>query len=297
MKLLLTGAKGQVGSAICRIADAYASVEIIGLDSSQLNVADSDAIQACLDKFQPDFLINAAAYTAVDKAEAEPEQAERVNAAAPGYLAAATAQRNIPLLHISTDYVFNGSKTQAYLESDPVEPLGVYGHSKLRGEQLLQRYADKHIILRTSWVFGLEGKNFPKTMLRLAQEKKSPIGVVADQIGCPTFADDIARAVLDIASRYQRDGSLPWGLYHYAGRQACSWYDFAAFLFAEAQQQGLMSSKPDLKPLKTSEYPTAARRPANSVLDCHKFAAAFPDIGLSNWQAGIETLVRCIRSA
>lgn len=295
MKLLVTGAKGQVGSALCRIARAY-PFDIIGLDSSQLNIADADAIKQCLDKFQPDFLVNAAAYTAVDKAEAEPGPAEQVNAVAAGYLATAAAQHKIPLLHISTDYVFDGSKPRAYLESDAVGPVGVYGQSKLRGEQQVQQLIDQHIILRTSWVFGLEGKNFPKTMLRLAQEKKSPLGVVADQRGCPTFADDIARAVLAIVSDYQRKGTLPWGLYHYAGQQACSWYEFAAFIFDTAQQQGLLNNKPDLKALTTAEYPTAARRPANSVLDCHKFAAAFPELALSNWQAGIEALVASLKS-
>jgi len=290
VKLLVTGGKGQVGSAICRCAGGYA-FDVIGLGSSELNITRPDAIQKCLDEHRPDFLINAAAYTAVDKAESEPNLAEQVNAAAAGYLADAAAKRNIPFLHISTDYVFDGAKQQPYLETDAVAPLGVYGLTKLRGEQQVQQHP-QHIILRTSWVFGLEGKNFPKTMLRLAREKKSPLGVVADQHGCPTFADDIAIAVLNIVLSYERSGSLPWGLYHYAGWQACSWYDFAAFIFDCAQQQGVIESRPDLKPLTTAEYPTAAQRPANSVLDCRKFVNAFPDIALSNWQEGIRTLVR-----
>jgi dTDP-4-dehydrorhamnose reductase len=290
VKLLITGAKGQVGSAICRIAAGY-PFDMTGLDSSELNITDPDAIKKCFDKHQPDFVVNAAAYTAVDKAEAEPEKAELVNAVAAGYLAEAAARRNIPLVHISTDYVFDGAKPEPYVETDVVEPLGIYGRTKLHGEQRVQQHNDKYIILRTSWVFGLEGKNFPKTMLRLVLEKKSQIGVVADQTGCPTFADDIARAILDIARQYERNRELPWGVYHYAGQQACTWYDFAACLFKKARERGVINIKPDLKPLKTAEYPTAARRPANSVLNCQKFCTEFPAIVLSDWQAGLDALV------
>lgn len=290
MKLLITGAKGQVGSALCRIAARY-PFDVVGLDSSELDITNPDAIKKLLVSFQPDFIVNAAAYTAVDKAESEPDKATLVNATAAGYLAEFSSLRKIPLLHISTDYVYDGARSGAYVETDLVQPLGVYGHSKLQGELLVQKHNDKYIILRTSWVFGLEGKNFPKTMLRLALENKSQIGVVADQRGCPTFADDIAVAILELVSRYERTGTLAWGVYHYAGQQSTSWHQFAAALFDRASQRGLIKNKPDLKPLKTAEYPTAARRPANSVLDCQKFTTTFPTIKLSDWQSGIEALI------
>lgn len=296
MRVLITGAKGQVGSALCRLAIEY-PFEIVGLDSAELNITNPEAITRLFDEHKPDFLVNAAAYTAVDQAESEPDKAALVNAAAAGYLAETAARRKIPLLHISTDYVFDGAKPAPYVETDCVKPLGVYGHTKLQGEQLVQKNTDKYIILRTSWVFGLEGRNFPKTMLKLALEKKPQIGVVADQTGCPTFADDIARAILEVVSLYRRTGSLPWGIYHYAGQNACNWYDLAAFLFECAEQKGVINNKPVLKPLKTSEYPTAAVRPANSVLNCQKFTTAFPAIALSNWRAGINALVGSTRAA
>jgi len=289
VKVLVTGAKGQVGSALCRLG-ARGPMDVIGLDSSVLDVTSPFAIKATIERLQPDFLINAAAYTAVDKAESDPDKAERVNAWAAGYLAEATAARKIPLIHISTDYVFDGAKTGPYEETDPVAPLGVYGRTKLQGERLVQQHQDKALIFRTSWVFGLEGNNFPKTMLRLAKERPE-LGVVADQRGCPTFADDIASSALAIISRYEKTGTLPWGLYHYAGKDPCSWYEFAAFIFATAKARKVLKDTPVLKALTTLEYPTAARRPANSVLGCRKFSAQFPDVALSDWRAGIQKLL------
>jgi dTDP-4-dehydrorhamnose reductase len=295
VRLLVTGAKGQLGSAICRLAAGY-PFEVVGLDSSELDITNRAAIKKSFDDFRPGFIVNAAAYTAVDKAETEQDKAELVNAVATGYLAELAALRKIPLLHVSTDYVYNGAKTEAYVETDRVQPLGVYGHSKLQGELLVQKHNARHIILRTSWVFGLEGKNFPKTMLRLAFENKTQIGVVADQMGCPTFADDIAKAALALVSEYEQTGALAWGVYHYAGQQPCSWYDFAAAVFERASRRGLIKNKPDLKPLKTAEYPTAAQRPANSVLNCQKFSAAFPRVALSDWQKGIDALITSLET-
>jgi len=289
VKLLVTGARGQVGSALCRLG-AKSPFNVIGLDSSALDITSPSAIKTAIKRYQPDFLINAAAYTAVDKAESEPDKAERVNAWAAGYLAEATAAQKIPLIHISTDYVFDGTKIGPYVETDPVAPLGVYGRTKLHGEQLVQRYQDRALIFRTSWVFGIEGSNFPKTMLRLAKEH-SELGVVADQRGCPTFADDIANTVLSVVDQYERAGTLPWGLYHYAGKDSCSWHEFAAYIFESAKAHNVLRTPPPLKALMTSEYLTAARRPANSVLSCKKFSAQFPDRPLSDWREGIHKLL------
>lgn len=294
MKLLVTGAKGQVGSALCRLG-ARSPFEVIGLDSSALDITDLSAINIAMDRFQPDLLINAAAYTAVDRAESEPDKAESVNAIAAGNLAKVAAFRKIPMIHISTDYVFDGSKAEPYIETDPVAPLGVYGRTKLQGEKLVQKHHNSSIILRTSWVFGVEGNNFPKTMLRLAKERPE-LGVVADQRGCPTFADDIAAAILAIASQYERTGNLPWGIYHYVGKGACSWYEFATTIFEYAQAAGVISIVPKLKALATNEYPTAAKRPANSVLDCQKFCLEFPGIILADWREGVRQLLTFIGS-
>ena len=290
MKILVTGAKGQVGMALLRCARESA-LQVIGLDSRECNIADVQQLNRVLQIHRPDFIINAAAYTAVDKAESESVLAEQVNGVAVGELGRIAAELKIPLVHLSTDYVFDGHKPTAYMETDPVAPLGAYGRSKLLGEQLLQKQKGAWIILRTSWVFGIEGKNFPRTMLRLARERPE-IGVVADQFGCPTFADDIARACLALAISVKNGGALPTGIYHYAGAEPCSWYEFAKYIFATALAERVLASQPILKPLKTSEYPTPARRPANSVLDTGLFRATFPDIPLSDWKKGVIQLLQ-----
>lgn len=279
-----------MGSALCRLG-TQTSFEIVGLASQELDITDEAAIKAAIACIQPDVLINAAAYTAVDKAEQEQEQAYRTNAEGPALLARVAAMAGIPLLHFSTDYVFDGSKEGAYVESDPVAPLGVYGASKLAGERAIQTEHSRYLIFRTSWVFGLEGNNFPKTILRLATER-SEIRVVADQQGCPTFADDIARAIFGILRQYQKTGSLPWGLYHFAGRLSCSWYELAAYILTIACKTQLIAAMPRVTGISTMEYPTLARRPLNSRLDCGKFLTFFPEIDLSDWADGAEELVR-----
>jgi len=289
MKVLVTGSGGQVGSAISRLKTLY-PLEVIGLGSRELDIGHEVSVQETINIHRPDFIINAAAYTAVDKAEKEPEWAEKVNTRGPLFLAKAAAELSIPLVHLSTDYVFDGRKPGAYLEADAVNPLGVYGRTKLAGEQQIQQNHAQYMILRTSWVFGLEGSNFPKTILRLAQER-SELGVVSDQRGCPTFADDLARACFHLAILYAERGSLPWGIYHYAGATSCSWYEFAREIVDGALMHGLISKAPLLKPLGTSEYPTLAVRPANSVLDCSAWVGAFPQERLSNWQQGLQGLI------
>lgn len=289
MKILVTGAKGQVGSALCRLG-AQTAFEVVGLGSQDLDISDESAIRDIMVNVRPDVIINAAAYTAVDKAEQEQEQAYRTNAEGPAYLARAAAAADIPLLHFSTDYVFDGSKESSYVETDPVAPLGVYGTTKLAGERAIQAGHSKHLIFRTSWVFGLEGHNFPKTILRLAAERPE-IRVVADQWGCPTYADDIARAVFDVLSVYQKKGSLDWGLYHYAGQPSCNWHEFATYLLGIAFEMKLIAAIPRTTRISTAEYPTAAKRPANSRLNCDKFTSAFANVPLSDWLAGGKALI------
>jgi dTDP-4-dehydrorhamnose reductase len=217
-------------------------------------------------------IINCAAYTAVDKAESEPQAAFAINAEAPGIMARAAATRAIPLLHVSTDYVFDGSKPDAYFEEDPVAPLGVYGASKEAGERAVRDAGGRSIILRTAWVVSPWGHNFVKTMLRLGGERDE-LGVVADQVGCPTSAIDIAETLLILAERLLRDPAAPVGTYHFVNAGEASWYDLAELIFANASKRGL--HVPKLKPIATHEYPTPAKRPLNSRLETKRIQQHF----------------------
>ena len=220
-------------------------------------------------QYEPDLIINAAAYTAVDKAETYIETAFAVNEKAVTLLAQAAHEADIPLFHISTDYVFDGTSSVPYKETDPVNPQSVYGASKLAGEQVLERTHTKHIILRTSWVFGSTGNNFVKTMLRLGKEREE-LSVVADQHGCPTSARSIAEVLWQLAEKYVSERTLPWGVYHFSNSPACSWHEFACEIFEQAVKAGVLERKPVVQPITTAEYPTPAKRPAWSVLDFEK---------------------------
>ena len=265
MRVLVTGARGQVGHELLRLAPQ--GFEVIGLGSAELDISDADAIHREVERLQPQLIINAAAYTAVDKAETEIERAHAINRDGPSNLGRAAERLGIPVFHISTDYVFSGDACVPYRESDPTGPSGVYGASKLAGEQALAAVCVCHLILRTSWVFGAHGNNFVKTMLRLGRER-TELSVVADQQGCPTSAASIARALWRLAQCYQQAGELRWGLYHYSGTPACTWHDFAQAIFSQAQQLGLLARQPLVHAIASSQYPTPAKRPAWSVLDC-----------------------------
>jgi dTDP-4-dehydrorhamnose reductase len=280
MNLLVTGGGGQLGQELSR-----RSQRVIALDRQSLDITEAAAVERAIAQYQPDLVINAAAYTAVDRAESEPEAAFRINRDGPACLALACQRAGIPLFHVSTDYVFDGTQQGPYRETDPVAPLGVYGRSKEAGEATVRASLERHLILRVSWVFAGHGHNFVRTMLRLAADRPA-LGVVADQWGCPTYAGHIAEVLLALADRYQQQGSLAWGTYHYADTPATSWYGFAAAIFATAQRLGL-SQVPQLSPITTADYPTLAQRPANSQLDCMKLQDTF---GLSRfaWQAGLE---------
>lgn len=267
LNVLITGAQGQVGAELVKTAPT--EFKTIGLGSKQLDITNQQHIQSALAKYKPDLIINAAAYTAVDKAESDADTAFAVNEQGVAWLAQAANAAHIPLFHISTDYVFDGTANTPYTETDPANPQSVYGASKLAGEQALASTLSQHIILRTSWVFGATGNNFVKTMLRLAAERDE-LSVVADQHGCPTSANSIAKTLWQLAQLYADQGSLPWGTYHFSNAPACTWHDFAGEIFEQAVNIGLLDKTPTLHPITTAEYPTPAQRPAWSVFDCSK---------------------------
>ena len=291
MKLLILGAGGQVGTAL-QSAAWPSGATITALTHAQAEIGDAAAVAAAVDSSEYDVVINAAGYTAVDKAESEPAVALRINGEAPGLIAAECARRGAALIHISTDYVFDGAKPAPYLETDATAPLGVYGASKLAGERAVAERLERHIVLRTSWVFGATGANFVKTMLRLAAAGRD-IRVVQNQTGGPTPADDIAWAIAQIVARITA-GPVAWGTYHYCGTPAVSWYDFARAIF---EIHGAMTGKHvAVAAISANDYPTAARRPANSRLDCAKIRSAF-GIEQRPWRAGLESAMKMLRQS
>jgi dTDP-4-dehydrorhamnose reductase len=270
MKLLVLGAGGQVGHQLGRLAWP-ADYQIAAFDRAGVDITQGDAVATAFERERPDIVINAAAYTAVDRAETEPDAAWAGNCTGPGHLADACQAAGIPLIHISTDYVFDGSKQGPYREDDPVDPLGVYGHSKEAGDRAVREALPEHVILRTAWVYSAHGHNFVKTMLRVAAERPV-LRVVADQIGSPTSAADIARAIAAIVRRVAA-GDRHWGTYHFAGAGEVTWHGFAEAIFELAAPW--RGASPTVEAITTADYPTPARRPANSVLDCHHIGEVF----------------------
>ncbi|MCQ4265180.1 dTDP-4-dehydrorhamnose reductase [Stutzerimonas stutzeri] len=280
MRILVCGAGGQVGRELVERAADF-GLEVLAPARAQLDVSKPEQVAAAM-RQRPGLIINAAAYTHVDNAESHSDQAYAVNRDGPRYLAEAAKGAGIPLFHISTDYVFSGEANRPYSEDDDTGPTGVYGASKLEGEEAIRSCLPAHLILRTSWVYGVHGHNFVKTMLRLAQQRDA-LGVVSDQIGCPTQAGSIARVLLELARRYAAEGELAWGVYHYSGAPACSWYDFAVEIFRQGADVGLLARQPKVSPIATAQYPTPARRPAWSVLDCSRFQKTF-GLAPHDWQ-------------
>ncbi len=268
--ILVFGAGGQLGRELVGLAGAK-NVQIVGVARAEADIADAVAVAATIDRIRPRLVVNAAAYTAVDKAESNEAEAARSNVEGPRTLAAAAQAADVPLVHLSTDYVFDGTKTGAYVESDPIAPLGVYGRTKAAGEAAVRALAPRAVILRTAWVYGVHGANFLKTMLRLAAERDE-LRVVADQRGCPTSTVDLAEAIFAI-DRAIVAGAAPWGTYHFAGEGATTWHGFAGAI-VDAQAQ-FTQRRPAVAPIATREYPTAAQRPANSELDSSLFARTF----------------------
>ena len=281
--VLLTGAGGQLGQALA--ATVPATVQLLALTRSDLDIADSAAVAAYLARTRPALLINAAAYTAVDLAETEREAAFRANGDAPGVLARACAEQGVRLLHVSTDFVFDGLASSPYAPDAPTAPLGVYGQSKLAGETAVREAGADALILRTGWVYGALGHNFMHTMLRLHRERDT-ISVVADQVGTPTHARTLAGALWAAAQR-----PALRGIYHWSDAGVCSWYDFAQAIGEEARAAGLVQSPAAVQPIRTEDYPAPARRPSYSVLDK---GASWRDFELapSHWR---EELRRCLQ--
>lgn len=287
MKILITGRHGQVSREL-QLALA-GSVELCVLGQEQLDLANSTDIREQVETQRPDLIINAAAHTAVDQAESEPELAFAINATAPALLAEAAAQLDIPLIHYSTDYVFDGSKSAPYTEHDATAPLGIYGQSKLAGEEAIRRVGGQHLILRTSWVYSLHGKNFLLTMQRLLQEREE-LRVVADQIGAPTWAGTIAQATAELIAHWRAGNPGPWGTYHLSGLGETSWFGFAEAIAEQLRQRGKPCAR--LAAIPSSAYPTPAQRPLNSRLDCTRLQRDW-NIRLPDWHAA---LLECLAS-
>lgn len=286
--ILLTGGGGQVGTEFQRLAPP--GFEIVAPGRDQLELADPDSIAAFVSSRPWAAVINSGAYTAVDKAQTDPVTAWKVNALAPAAFAWATAQAGIPLIQLSTDYVFDGSKAAAYVEDDPVGPVSVYGASKEAGEQAVRTGNPRHLILRTAWVVSPHGANFIKTMLRLA-ETRDRLTVVDDQHGCPTSAADIASALAAIVSRMVDDTTAPTGTYHFVNSGDATWCGFAREVFAQAQAKGL--TVPTVEAIPTSAYPTPARRPANSRLDTAKLTRDF-GVEPRDWRTAVSEVVETL---
>ena len=283
--ILLIGSNGQVGQELQQILPAYGNT--IAVARPVVDLAQPDSLHRIVQEYQPQIIINAAAYTAVDKAESEPELALAINGTAPGILAEAARKLGAFLIHISTDYVFDGNHSSPYGENHPTNPLSVYGKTKLAGEQAIRAVGSNYIILRTAWVYGTYGKsNFVKTMLRLAAERPE-IRVVADQIGSPTWAKDIAGAIAQIVSQLTPEMT---GIYHYTNSGVASWYDFALSVFEEAQHQGFPIHVKNVVPITTSDYPTPAHRPGYSVLDCARIATVLDNYP-PHWRQSLRKML------
>jgi dTDP-4-dehydrorhamnose reductase len=281
MKVLVIGRAGQLGSELARFAWPT-SYEVLQLRHSDCDLANPDEVGRVVRAAGPELVVNAAAYTAVDRAETEQELAMRVNGEGPAFLARACAETRAALIHISTDYVFDGTKVGAYLEDDAVNPLSIYGHSKLAGERAVRAHLAEHVILRTSWVFSSHGNNFVKTMLRLATQKQT-IDVVADQAGAPTSARDIAGAIAIIAASIA-EGRSAWGTFHYASEEPTTWFGFARAVFAGRKDYTHIN----VMPITAADFGAAANRPANSLLDCARIHDVY-GIDRPSWRKALES--------
>jgi dTDP-4-dehydrorhamnose reductase len=302
MKILIVGANGQVGSELSSVLSDLKvrdgeQTQIVMATREDLDLIETSKIYKSLASIAPDFLINASAYTAVDKAEAEEEIAFKVNAVAVAEMAKYCRTAGCCLIHISTDYVFDGDSMSPYNEADCESPTGVYGRSKLAGENAIRDLLNKHIILRTSWVFGVRGSNFVKTMLRLADSERE-LGVVADQFGAPTSARAIAHAISRVVRELAgADAEDPrWGTYHFSGYPYVSWAEFADEIFAQAIQRDLIRSLPTVNRIGTVDYPTPVSRPKNSRLDCSKMKSEF-GIETDDWRTSLGVFLDELKGA
>lgn len=289
MRLAVTGKNGQVVSALQALATA--ELEIMAFGRPELDLARPETVLQALRDAKPDVVVSAAAYTAVDKAESEPELAFVVNRDGARAVAQAARELGVPVIHLSTDYVFDGTKAAAYVETDPTGPTSVYGRSKLEGEKAVAESTHNHAIIRTAWVYSEYGNNFVKTMLRLG-ESRAEINVVADQFGCPTSANDIAIAIVEIARRLSSDSSTRLrGIFHLSGTGETNWANFAKQIFEFSTENGGKSAI--VHDITTEQYPTPARRPANSRLDCKRLDEVY-GIRLPTWQTSTRAVVTAL---
>jgi dTDP-4-dehydrorhamnose reductase len=290
MKILLTGKDGQVGFALHKKLASLG--EVVATNRHELDLGNPEAIKTFIDKIKPDIIINPAAYTEVDKAESEKLLAHQINAVAPQVLAEKASELHIPIMHFSTDYVFDGLKKEPYLETDQANPRSVYGQTKWEGEETI-RHHKKHIILRTSWVYGGHGQNFLKTILKLAQEKSS-LNVVSDQMGTPTSSDLLANVTYNIVKTILKNTNFKdFGTYHVTSMGHTDWFHYACFIVDEAMRLGLkttMTSK-DIKPISSDLYPTLAKRPTNSRLDTSKIKKTFM-LELPHWEEEVKKVLK-----
>lgn len=287
MRVLVTGCKGQVGYCLTEILSNTENVVLLAVDREELDITNQEAVNEAVKAFKPTIIINAAAHTAVDKAEDEVDLSFSINRDGPKFLAEAAQDIGAAILHISTDYVFEGNKVGEYVESDATNPQGVYGASKLAGEIAVSEACDKHLILRTAWVFGEHGNNFVKTMLRLAATRDE-LSIVGDQFGGPTYAGDIAKVLTGIAKKISNGESVEYGVYHYSGLPHVSWYEFADVIFDVASIANIVN-KPILSSITTEQYPTTAKRPSNSKLSTRKITEAFT-IDASDWKKALKNI-------
>jgi dTDP-4-dehydrorhamnose reductase len=284
MRVLLTGSKGQLGNCFQdRLPEGW---QIWATDSDVLDITDLAAVNKAVEDFCPEVIVNAAAYTAVDKAETDRELAERINVLGPKNLAAAAKKVGARFVHVSTDYVFDGKATTPYVETDATNPLGVYGQTKLDGEVAASSELPDTIIIRTAWVFSEYGNNFVKTMLRLAKDRDM-LGIVSDQRGCPTYAGDIAQAIITLIQK-EAEG----GIYHFCGDKEVAWSDFAKAIFNIAVYQGKITREPSINTITTEQYPTPAERPCYSTLCCKKINNY--GVVLSDWNKSLTDVIAMI---
>lgn len=289
MKLLITGAQGQVGKELTQTANEK-GFDVVAAGRAELDITQAQSVENYIMQCQPDIVINAAAFTAVDNAETEQNLAFAINRDGAKNIANACKKQNIPLLHISTDYVFDGTKSEPYSEDDSVSPLGIYGESKWQGEEAIRKILNNYLILRVAWVFGAQGNNFVKTMLRLGNNRDE-LNVVADQFGGPSPAKNIAQTLINLVEQYQKNNTLAWGTYHYCGNSKTTWYDFAGEIFKQAFELGLLDKEVKVNPITTAEYPTAAKRPGNSMLNCTKLKTTF-GIEMPEWKEALKQVLK-----
>lgn len=286
MRIAVTGKSGQVTSALQALNAP--DIQVIAIGRPELDLLAPSMVGETIAKLKPDVVVSSAAYTAVDKAESDEAAAFAINRDGAGAIAAAAAELSVPVIHLSTDYVFDGDKLERYVESDPVGPVSVYGRSKLEGEYAVAAANENHVILRTAWVYSTFGHNFVKTMLRLA-ETRDELSVVSDQLGCPTSANDIAEAIVNIAARLSKDSSPDLrGVFHLAGSGETNWAEFARYILSILEEK--TGRRVTVRDIATADYPTAAKRPANSRLCCDKLKRLY-GVSMPEWQVSTRAVV------